>query len=317
MPLPRQTLADLVIAADIVAFGQLDPEQPFAFVAEQIVKGQVTDRHVDLFADSTTRRQLAADSNRHVLLVKSREGWQNLGVVDAEFEQIVRRILLFAAEWNRADGAARRLEYFLSLWNPDHRSQFELAYLELGKAPYAAIRQFGRQIAFEDLQPLLTRRDYLEWRALAILMVAQRDDPASQQLITDGFAQCTRYGTTANLAAWATGYVEVHRSAGVDVIEQEYFRNPGRTEVEIRGVLAALSVQARQNDVKLRERIVVGYGSALSVHPQVAGLVVRDLADWNESRYAQEIGLILANPELKFDEGERMRLERYARAAGD
>ena len=107
-PLPQQTVADQLIAADVVAFGCIDPDQPFSFVVVNVLKGQLIDPHVDLFADSATRHQLAADGSRFVLLVKSSDGWQSLGVVDAKYQQIVRRILTFAPEWERVDGEQKR-----------------------------------------------------------------------------------------------------------------------------------------------------------------------------------------------------------------
>ncbi len=311
MPLPRQTVADRLIGADVVAFGREDPSQPFSYAVTRVLKGQVADPHVELFADSTTRRQLVADEQRRVLLVKSEVGWQNLGVADEDYQQIVQRIVVFAPEWLGVNGPQKRLEYFVTLWNHENRAVFELAYLELGKAPYAAIRKFGAEIPVEELQPMLTRRDYFEWRSLAILMLAQRTDEVSQKLIAGTFENCARFSLTAHLAAWTTAYVEIHEIDGVDVIERAYLRNPKRTEEEIRSVLAALSLHGQLGDAGLRRRIVACYGSALEVHPRVADAIARDLTEWNEFSYIVEFKKIVKDSEPMFDKNGLLHLRNH------
>jgi len=315
-PLPQQTVADQVIAAEVVAFGRIDPGQPFSFVAVEVLKGQLTDPRVELFADSATRHQLAAVESRFVLLVKSKDGWQSLGVVDAQYQQIVQRILSFVPEWERANGEQKRLEFFLSLWSHENRAIFELAYLELGKAPYAWIRQIGPRFSIDELEPILTRQEYFEWRSLAILLLAQRKDDATQQLINRKFEHCMRYSLTTNLSAWATAYVEVHGANGVKVIEREYLHNETRSKDEIRGVLTALSVHGRQTDADLRANIVAAYGSVLHVHPEAAYLIARDLSDWKTFVYAPEFRKILSRAELKFEPNDRLALTLFVQKSG-
>ncbi len=311
MPLPQQTVADQLIDAEVVAFGREDPEHPFSYAAVKILKGELADSHIELFADSATRRQLAADEKRFVLLVKFPGGWRCLGVADDEYQKIVRRILVFAPEWRGAEGQRKRLEYFLTLWNHENRAVFELAYLELGKAPYSSIQKFATAISIEELQPMLTRRDYLEWRSLAILMIAQRNDDATQQLITKTFENCARFSLTKNLPAWATAYVETHKTAGIDVINEKYLKDPARSEEEIRSVVAALSLHGRQDDAGLRARIVASYRSVLDVHPRVADVVVRDLTEWKESGFSREFQKILANSRLDLDPKVVSSLQNY------
>jgi hypothetical protein len=251
--------------------GRVDPTQPFSFAAVTVLKGQLADPHVDLFADSTTRRQLDAHSNWCVLLVHSKSGWVNLGVADEGYQKVVGGILAFSPEWARAGGGKKRLEYFLSLWSHENRAIFEQAYLELGKAPYSAIKKFGARVSHEELQPILTQRDYLEWRALAVLMLAQRDDESARRRITEAFENCARFSLTTNLSAWATAYVEIHKAQGVAVIERAYLKNEKRSLEEIRSVLTALAVHSQQGDFDLRERIIASYGR--SVHPKAADAI--------------------------------------------
>lgn len=311
MPLPRETVADRLIAAQVVAFGREDPRQPFSFAAVKVLKGTLADTHVELFADSATRRQLASDERRRVVLVKSEEGWRNLGVANEDYQQIIQRIVVFAPEWQGEKGPQQRLEYFLTLWNHEDRAVFELAYLELGKAPYTAIRKFGAGIPVEELQPMLTRRDYFEWRSLAILMLAQQTDEASRKLIAGTFENCARLSITAHLAAWATAYVEVHGIEGVDMIERAYLRNPQRAEEEIRSVLAALSLHGQLGDAGLQARIVASYSSVLEVHPRLADVIARDLTDWNVSGFSMKFQEILADSRLELAPNVVSSLQKY------
>lgn len=49
--------------------------------------------------------------------------------------------------------------------------------MELGRAPYSFVKRIARSASRQDFADMLEDRRYLEWRSLAILLLAQSDDP--------------------------------------------------------------------------------------------------------------------------------------------
>jgi hypothetical protein len=107
------------------------------------------------------------------------QSWRTVGIADGIYQQVVRRILTVAQDWSGPAGAEKRCEFFLTLPGRDNRALFELAYLELGRAPYRMIKRAGRNVSKEDLLAILQRREYIEWRPLAILMLSQGSNSPS------------------------------------------------------------------------------------------------------------------------------------------
>lgn len=188
---------------------------------------------------------------------------------------------------------------------------FELAYLELGRAPYSAIKKFARSISRDDLRPMLTRREYIQWRSLAILMLSQNADEQDREFIESSFHGCQRFSLTTNLAAWATAYIELNGASAVEEIEEQYLGNANRTEAEVRAVITALSVHGHDGQVGLRHRIAYSYATALAVHPEVAGVIATDLTKWKKWQYRDRIAELVAKANLQFEASELKAIRQY------
>lgn len=249
MPVPRETIADRLISARFVVFARQSSSAPFQFAAQEVVKGTAGGKAIDLFVDSTIRRQLATDTSRRAVLVRkeSSPGWALLGVADRDYQRVIRRILVFAKEWQAKGGHEKRCRYFLTLLGHSNRAIFELAYLELGRAPYSMIQAVGRAMKRSDLEPLLKRREYLEWRPLAILLLAQSGQASDTALIAKSFDACQRLSSTRNLAAWTAAYLEVRPTEAMDRIRIHYLQNSTRTPDELAAVHEAIGVHQKRS----------------------------------------------------------------------
>lgn len=289
--MPEKTAADLLLKNHCVVRARQDADNPFAYSPLEILKGRYDHVEIDLLVDSLTRRRLSIDANCSVLLVQESEraGWRNLGVMSDEFESVVRRILLFASEWQGESGPQKRVEYFLSLFGSEDHSVHELAYLELGRAPYAVIRKLGERVQRSDIGPMLDRAQYLQWRSLAILLLGHSDNLADQQEVTDAFHTAERLRLKTNLAAWATAAIEVRQGAAVDFIADRYFSNPRRSPDELEAVIKAMSLHGAEGHTHLREKIIACYLRLVEVHPRTATRVAKDLSAWNRDDLAAPI----------------------------
>ena len=312
LPMPRTTAADRLIDAQIVAFAREDPQQPFSYRAVEVLKGNLDSPQIDLFVNTSTRRQLNANKGLVVVLVRgSDQSWRTIGIADLAFQSMVRRVLAFAAEWRGELGVEKRCQFFLPLISHQNRALFELAYLEMGRAPYSKIKRVAGLIPQENLQRILTQPEYIEWRPLAILMLAQDAGKTESSLVKSRLDQCSRLALTTNLAAWATAYIEIDGAQAIATLNDRYLCNPNRHEEEVRAVVAALSVHGRGGHIHLRDRIVSSYGAAIKHHPLAIGLIFQDLADWRRLDYQLDVRTLLDREGRRLKPVDRLAIRKY------
>jgi hypothetical protein len=296
IPVPEKTVADYLIESDTAVLAREDQERPFFYETVEVLKGADDGAPIDLFLDSTTRSMLASAPGRAVVLVHGGAGreWRSLGYADADYEEVVRHIVDHAAGWQTADHPDR-LEYFAGLLGHGNRTIAELAYLEVGRAPYSKIKALSDRVRPEQIRRYLTDMAYYDWRPLAILMLADTGNDQDRQHISRSFDLAEAYQILGNLAAWATAYIEIEGADAIDRIEDKYFREPDRTKAELTEITKALSVHGSDGHVELRDRIVDAYAVLLENDPSMVGYVARDLAAWQHWRLTEQIRAIAAD----------------------
>ena len=191
-----------------------------------------------------------------------------------------------------------------------------MSYLELGRASYSEIKRMAAFVSRDDIRPILERREYLRWRPLSILLLAQDPNIADRELIEDSFRACQRFSLVSNLAAWATAYIEISGERAIDEIVANYLRNPQRETAEVTAVVAALSVHGLNGRDEIWSRIVEGYRVALRIHPGVAGTLASDLTRWERWELRREIGEILSNERYSFSASDERLMQKYLSPAG-
>jgi hypothetical protein len=293
IPMPEKTVADYLIESDTVVLAREDQERPFFYEAVEVLKGADDGAPIDLFLDSATKRMLASAPARAVVLVHggARRGWRSLGYADADYEEVVRHIIDHAADWRTADHPDR-LDYFAGLLGHDNRTLAELAYLEVGRAPYSKIKVLSHRVRPEQIRRYLTDMAYYDWRALAILMLAHTGNDQDRQHVSRSFDIAEGYHIEGNLAAWATAYIEIEGASAIDRIKTRYCREPDRTRAELTEIAKALSVHGSDGHVEFRDRIVDAYAVLLENHPSMVGYVAKDLAAWQHWRLTGPIRAI-------------------------
>jgi hypothetical protein len=288
---PQKSAADVLIESPCIVFAREDPDRPLSYAAVEVLKGSADSTPIDLFVDSRTRRMLATYPDRVVVLARDGKdgGWRNLGIADATYAAIVRRIAVFAPRWQGPEGNQRRVEFFLQFFGHENRLIFELAYLELARASYDTIKRLGHVVPREQIEPVLRSRSYVQWRGLAILMLAQTGEPNDEQYIVRSFRLAERFGLTKDLAAWATAAIELEGAEAVSFVERRYFRQPDRKQEELVEVVKALSLHGTEGRTDLRDQIVVSYAALLDIHPQMSEYVAKDLAAWKRTELSQRL----------------------------
>ena len=298
VPVPTQTMADRLLQSESLLLAREDPQRPFHYAAVGMLKGELESPSIDLFMPSQVRRRLASDPEMTVLLRRksAADKWQALGVASDEYLQVVRRILSFAEDWtpNETDNL-QRLEEFAPLLGHEDTRLHELAYLEIGRATYTSIRRVGAGVPMQRVREMLDNPIFYQWRGLDIMLLGLSDQAQDRARVIRTIEQKQRLSTDLNLAAWATAYLEITRTEGIDQLEDWYFRDARRSREELVSVTRALAGHANEAP-ELVEPVVEAYRVLLSTHPDTAPDIAHDLIAWQRWELYEQLQAL--RPEL-------------------
>ena len=308
IPFPQRSVADVLLGAEVVVLARENPEQPFSYVAVEVLKGDLQAPEIDHFVNSTTRRLLALNPDRSVVLAlggsespggrglwrpPSRDAspstWRSLGYASPRYESIVREILDLGPRWREKGGSSERARYFMPHLADAESPIRELAYLEVGRAPYDTIREADRFVPDGQLRAYLTNVQYLEWQPLYILLLGIDATPEDEKTIRAEMAGSARFDQTLNLSAWATALIEIDGEAAIAWLERVYLGVPDRSPTTVQEVVKALTVHGAREGAGLRDRIAESYRVLLETHPSLAGWVARDLMAWSDWRLSDAL----------------------------
>jgi hypothetical protein len=208
-------------------------------------------------------RQLSATS--HIGGARPRIAWPQASQTSSALTE---------AEWH--ERLALVLPY---LENPEPLAA-EIAYGEMSRAPYGAMRSFKPRLdattiaGWVDDPKLASRRSTY---TLLLGIAGGADDAARLEQRIDS-AWKSRDAT--NLAAMLAADLELRGPSRVGWVEQRYFADRDRTLPEIEAALLALSVHGGANGAVPRNRVIHAYRLFISERKPMAGFVAQELADW-------------------------------------
>lgn len=317
-PIPLNSAADRLIGADTVVLAREDPGKPFSLVPLEVLKGNPVDEAIDIFPDSTTRRQLKIDPRKFVICAYQKTGpdagWERIGITNDSFAPLVREILERAQAWR--DNPRTRSAFFAGYLGHDDPQVRSTAHIEVARAPYDQIRSLGTVLPHEELRRFLRNFRYIEWHALYILLLAQSGDPQDHAFIEEKVVSAERFGLSNQLAAWATAYIEIKEQAALEFLGEHYFANPDREPKEIAALLLALSVHGTNGHTHLRDRIVAEYRTVLDQYPEMAAKVVGDLLAWERYDLAGPVAALAASAPPSADPLSVSQIRYYVNQAG-
>ena len=317
IPYPKKSAVDHLIEAKAVVLAREDPGRPFHYRPVKVLKGDPGTEKIDLFLNSVTRRTLAVFPRHSMVLVRKEENgqsaWMSAGMANSDFGPLVLNILACAPAWEKEPN--ERAAFFSKhLGHPDPQIS-HLAHLEVARAPYSMIRTLGGVLSRDQIHAYLKNIRYMDWHALYILLLAQSEDARDREFISEAFRSAARFGSTGQLAAWATAFIELEGAAAIEAIETEYFRNTRHRAKELQEIIRALSVHGTNGSPALRDRIVASYEAVVTLSPALTSRITDDLIEWKRTEYAEEIGKFVADNPLSFDLPTTLRLRAYARRA--
>ncbi len=315
MPYPQVTNADHVIGSGTAVFARENPARPFSYAVKETFKGSYDGSAIPLFLDSMTARVLKLNPVLRIILVQNSPGgaWRALGMAGREYQSVMRQV----AQWDKVSKTpAERAMFFAHYLRHEDRRLAELAFLEVGRAPYATLRNLKTSVARDEIYRIVNDLFHVEWHGLYILMLGMSDRPDDIAFVREKLKTAAEYGLTINLAAYATALIEMSGADGVTQLTEEYFVEPGRSNAELIEIVKALSIQGTGGAVELRAAIVDAYGRLLAHHPELAGYVANDLFDWKVVRFMPRLREIL-NAGLGLDEASHFAVAVYLSSADE
>ena len=300
IPYPEITLADRLLENEEIIFVREVPESPYLFSPVEVLKGPPVSQPIKTFCDSSTRRKLLVIPDSVLVLARAGadDSWKRITFADSAYQSIIRAIVVNSKDWSGGLNNQNRVHYFSKLLTSEHPHIQEQAYLEVGRAPYQMIKEVAAGIPKEQVYEFLSNLRFVEWHNLYILFLGQSSNQKDHAYIRNQVESAARFGTTTNLSAWVTAFIETHPHSGIEEIESWYFDNGNRTKGELEQVMASMSVLGAQQSsdaifvTPLREKIVRSYATLLKNYPALAGPVARDLSMWQIKAHIEQLSAI-------------------------
>ena len=264
----------------------------------EVVKGNDVDKG-RLITEEVLRGADALASGKPLLLLRDAlvQRWSSLGAIGAEHAGWLRRLAATGtagrsrtkASWPRTTQALseptdaqwrERVALVLPYLEHPEPLVAEIAYGELARAPYAALRTLKPQLnaakiaAWIDNPRLAARRSTY----LLLLGIAGGEDDAAR--LDKRIDAAWRAREATDLAAMLAADLELRGPSRVGWIEEAYFADHNRTLPEIEAALLALNVHGGADAAVPRKRVIEAYRRFIRERKAMAGFVAQQLADW-------------------------------------
>jgi hypothetical protein len=223
----------------------------------------------------------AASSSWVVVLDGLTRRWSALGPLSTEHLPWLRRVVATPPLSSLGEPEWREHVGFHAEWL-EHPDPFvaEVAYGEIARAPYAAMRSIAPKLDPRRVErwlddPALARR-----RPLYTLLLGIAGGPRAVERIDARARAAAAAHATDDLGAVLVADLELRGPARVDWIERTYLSGRGRSVPELSAALQALSVQGGADAAVPRARVVDAYRGFVRTGHALAGYPALDLMAW-------------------------------------
>jgi hypothetical protein len=226
----------------------------------------------------------AAASTKPLLLIRARkwQAWDNLGPVGAEHAGWLRQLTASKPTANMTDTEwqARAALVLPYLENPEPLVA-EIAYGELARAPYSAMRPLKSHLDAAALRQWTADPRLAKRQSLYTLLLGIAGDATDTARIEQRLDAAWKAKDATNLGPMLAADLELRGPSRMAWIDTRYMGDSDRSTQELQAALLALSVQGSANDTIPRKRVIDSYRMFIEVHKPIAGFVAQDLATWN------------------------------------
>lgn len=238
----------------------------------------------------------AMQSKEPLLLIRDTSWiwWVNFGPVSTNRVSWLRQLAVTkrTTEMNEAEWLEHLRFLVPSLENPE-RMVAEIAYTEIASAPYSVMIRLKPDLDVTLIRKWLADPQLESRQSAYTLLLGIAGGPADAEQFEQRIDRQWRTNGVANLAPMLAANLELRGPSRVAWIEEKHLRDRKRTTAELEAAVLALSEQGKADATIPRARIVEAYRVFIREHKPVAGLVAKDLADWNRWEFANEFEALL------------------------
>lgn len=278
----------------------------------------------------------AVTGDKPLLLFRNRisERWTSLGTIGAEYADWLRRLAATNREgdegatprvwpqpalgWSSLSDAewAERLEVVTPYLETDDPLAGEVAFGELARAPYGALRALRPALDAAMIRAWIEDAELAPRQAAYLLLLGIAGGPEDAVTLERRIADAWAWHDSTNLSAILAADLELRGPSRIEDIETMYFRDHERTLPEIQAALLALSVHGAAGGTIPRQNVVDAYRDFIRARPPMAGFVAKDLSDWNVPDAVPDYVDVIRSGVIK-DPAEQFIIVTYLRQSSD
>jgi len=250
---------------------------------ERPVDGTVEGAYPRSGLASSSKTPIPPGGTRSLLLVRDDPlpTWVILGTIDAARAGWLRSL---ATGKQTADRNPEEWRAQLALVVPhlddSEPLAAELAFAELGAAPYAALRTAKPHLNAAALRRRVADPELAARQPLCLLLLGISGNAQDAATLEQRLQAAWQSGDAANLSSMLAADLELRGAERVVWVESNYLADRKRSRPEIKAALLALSVHGNANGAVPRERVIQSYRVFMHTHPEIAGDVAPDFAAW-------------------------------------
>jgi hypothetical protein len=238
-------------------------------------------------------------NGKPLLLVRGKafDKWTGVGTIGAEYAGWLRQLattkrgsdnqpaklwpskVLAGSYLTDAEWRERIAVVVPYLENPEPLAA-EIAYGEIMRAPYGAMRTLRSQLDATNIEAWLNDTTLVSRRPVYTLLLGIAGGPENAVELEQRIDAALLARDATNLSAMIAADLELRGPSRVGWLETTYFADRQRTLPEIDAALLALSVHGEANAAVPRERVIEAYRYFIKVRKPMAGFVAMELASW-------------------------------------
>ncbi len=227
----------------------------------------------------------AAPSVKPLLLIRARkwQSWANVGPIGVEHAEWLRKLAAAKRTTDTTDAEWRaEAPFVLAHLESAEPLAAEIAYGELARAPYSALRSLKGRLDVLALRQWTADPRLAKRQSLYTLLLGIGGDATDATRLEQRLDAAWKTMDTTNLGPMLAADLELRGPSRMAWIDTRYIGDRDRTVQELQAALLALSVQGGADATIPRARIIESYRRFIRVQQRFAGFVAQDLAAWND-----------------------------------
>jgi hypothetical protein len=236
-------------------------------------------------ADAVQLKKGATAESAPTLLLVSDPGWSlwvSVGAVSPRYTDVLRKVAAGKRSTERgADDWRTSVALMLPYLENPEPLVAEIAYGEFAAAPYSSLLTAKSRLPAPAIRGWLADPKLAGRQPLYLLLLGIAGDARDAAQIERRLDAGWQSGDATNVGSLLAADLQIRGPERLAWVDQRYLLDPKRSTPEIEAALLALSAHGDANAAIARERIIASYRKFMQAHPDIAGYVAPELAEWH------------------------------------